>query len=229
MTRSKYRCLQGRFIVLRDERNWEHFIHIPYRCTKKERYCSGCRTYRRAVLFAKLMERWQKNAHINEIAFWTLGTGLIDNAPNRTTIEEYWQLFRKLANKNTEWGPLFRVVESGSKGKRLHLHLLVQGYVHRDIVLKMWRGITGIEKPHVWLGRVRFEYDNIVRTLWYVSKYVTKEAGRYSWMGDFYGKYSKLKAEKQPNDPDWKFWMIIEGWDQMVQLSSFLSISTILA
>ena len=114
---------------------------------------------------------------------------------------------------------MFRVVESGSKGKRLHLHLLVQGYVHREIVLSEWRRITKIPKPHVWLEKIHYKYDYIVRTLWYVSKYVTKETGKYSWMGDFYGKYLDKKVSTGNPTPEWKFWMILNDWSERVQVS----------
>ena len=164
---------------------------------------------------AKLVQRWLSNDTVDRVSFWTLGTNLKDTPPNRVTIEEYWQRFRKIMNKYTEWGPLFRVVETGTKGKRLHLHILVQDYVEREYVLKVWVRITKLPKPHVWLGEVRNKYVNIVRTLWYASKYVSKEATTYSWLGEFYGKYSQDKEEDlDSNGPEWKFWNIVRGQEE---------------
>lgn len=187
-------------------------IYVPYRCTRKEQYCIECKRHRRAVLFAKLMERWGLNEQITRLGFGTIGTNWKDTARNRVRLSEAWQLFRKIMNKNTKWNPLFKVVEKGKKGY-LHIHFLYQSYVHREFVREEWSRITKITKPHVWLQEVHFKYDNIVRTLWYVTKYVTKEASAYSWLGDFYGKYSKDKIKDSTQCAHFRFWYIREGVD----------------
>ncbi len=162
------------------------------------------------------MERWSTNEHIRDVAFGTLGTNLKDSALNRLQVEEWWQLIRKYLNKNTDWSPLFRVVEKGSKGGYLHIHFLYQNYVNQGWLKVQWARTTKIKDPHVDLRRVQKKHVNIVHTLWYTTKYVTKESSKYSWLGEFYGKYSRDKPDKDADAPEWRFWNIVEGIPETV-------------
>ncbi len=83
----------------------------------------------------------------------------------------------------SDWQPVFRVVERGARGSRLHIHFIATNYIEHEVVLEAWRSATG-EK-----GNVNFSYIPSSRTsriFGYVLKYILKDKSKYSWMGSFY-------------------------------------------
>jgi len=83
----------------------------------------------------------------------------------------------------SDWMPIFRVVETGLTGGRLHIHFIATRFLEHEVVLEAWRSATG-EKSNV-----NFSYIEGAETediLGYLLKYLTKEGSRYSWLGRFY-------------------------------------------
>lgn len=192
----------------------EEYIRFRYRCTKKEGYCKQCAIHRRNLYFSKMMRRYEATSEaIKRLSLWTIGTFLVDSEPNRILMEEYWQLFRKVMNKNTDWNPLTRVLEIGPRGRRLHLHILVMGYASRKFVRAEWSRITKTAMPNVDLREIKSYTDNIVRILWYAAKYVSKSSAKYSWLGLWYGKYTREKSKDSKQCAHYRFWVIKEYYD----------------
>lgn len=163
----------------------KHLNIIVIRCHK----CEGCLEHRKRRLYAMLMEKFDflfKTGKLKQVNMWTFGTNMVDTENNRKIITQYWKKFRtrmavytKRNKKYAGWKPLLRVVEAGSKGNRLHLHVLVSGYIHHSILLKIWRNIVGY-KANVNVRKMRGNYKKAVN---YVVKYVVKELGSYYQMG----------------------------------------------
>lgn len=202
----KYLCLDPVFIGVLCAQY--HNSSFPIRCRK----CKTCILQYRRVLYAKFY--YKLNILIETLGrpifyFWTLGTDLLDTDESRLQLKEYWKLFRhrmknftnnygwfeesgkRVKRRTFSWRALFYVIESGSEGGRLHFHILVNGYADHDVVLYHWRDITGV------LANVNYtkkkEYMTNEKALNYMLKYITKQRGRYYWLGDFH-KIKFLKA-----------------------------------
>lgn len=193
------KCVKNRFIQLSCSTH-HHVANIPVLCNLSEiKDCRYCQKKRRSKIYAKAMTRWNqiKKDH-NYIVLWTFGTSLDDNKKNRRTIKKYWDKLRKRMNHH-DWQPLMRVVEAGSKGKKLHYHVIVSGKVPHSLLLDHWRDITG-EKSNVNFKTSKGRKSE--RAFGYVVKYLSK-GNKYYWMGDL------LKAkddwEPEQNSCSWSY------------------------
>ncbi len=113
----------------------------------------------------------------------------------------YWD------NKLSYWWDLaYKVLETGNKGGKLHVHLLSFNEIDIHFLKYAWSKLTKIEKPYValvpdnckkhrhkdWKLRINavrncpdcnyFSTDPI-RDFGYLAKYLTKDVGRYYWLG----------------------------------------------
>ncbi len=122
------------------------------------------------------------------VIMWTIGTSLVDSPENRKILSSYWKYFRMRMNTRGKWNPIFRVVEAGSKGNRLHIHFLNVGKLLHSDVLTTWRRITR-EKSNVQFAK----RDETAKPVYYVMKYLTKDKSTYSILGAL----RKIKFEKR--------------------------------
>lgn len=124
------------------------------------------------------------NQRIQSLNMWSLGTSLKDTAYNRQVLLGWWRVFSRRLDRDTEWLPLFRVVEVGRRGY-LHIHCICGAFVAHEKVLRIWRSITG-EASNVNVsgsGRNR-EPRTLIR---YLVKYLSKQGSAYRWLGPLYG------------------------------------------
>lgn len=156
--------------------------YVTERC-KRSDSCSRCSALWTRNLYRQFFHRWRQIDDPGEVVLWTMGTSLMDTEANRTRISRYWTLFRMRMNKHGGWTPLFKVVEAGAKGRRLHVHLMVSGFLDHARVLKAWREVAG-ESANVNFSSVRS--DNVNRHLSYLCKYLVKQRSTYSWLGPMY-------------------------------------------
>ncbi len=154
----------------------------------KQAGCFLCVDLWRKRFYVNFMKRAHNVRTLNNISFWTLGTSLIDSKANRIAIQYLWNKFRASMNKYSNWEPVVKVVESGSIGKRLHIHFLSLNWIKHEIVLRHWRRITQ-ERANVHVLKI---VNNVRTQLNYLIKYVSKDTGRYSWLGQF-----RMKAQKE--------------------------------
>ncbi len=86
------------------------------------------------------------------VFLWTFGTSL--DYEGLGEIKKYWRLFsqrlsmRRLRG-SIDYDALFYVIESGSVGRRLHIHAVVYGFVDQKILREIWAEVTGIQEPNV--------------------------------------------------------------------------------
>ncbi len=203
-------CTNSVFIGVLCENS--HRSSFPTRCRK----CGNCVKQYRRVLYAKFFFKLKEYKLLNsgnspKFYFWTLGTSFLDTDVSIKQLRVYWKLFRhrmknftknnsawycvsddekKIKSVNFVWKGLFYVIEKGSVGGRLHFHILVNGYSAHNVVVYHWRDIIG-EKSNVNFTKKK-DYMTNERALNYMLKYITKDAGRYYWLGDFW----KIKFEK---------------------------------
>ncbi len=183
-------CARGVYVVLACQNGcWKY---IPQRCPVL-RMCFNCSIYRRRVLLARLYGQYDKTKKsILSIVLWTLGTDLRNDSQGRSYLASYWKYFRARMNKKAEWSPLFRVVETGSKGFRLHIHFLNNGYLKHKDVLRAWREVTA-KKTNVNFSKKSLAPKIAIR---YAAKYLTKDASKFSFLGLWYGRKEKTYIPK---------------------------------
>lgn len=176
-------------------------IFVPFRCAARSKEsCDFCKTSRARQFLAKFFERVElSGVSLDETIMWTLGTSIeyyrdydwdsgrwVDNISEITCL---WQKFNSRmkmeARRNgVSWDPLVYVVEAGSEGNRLHVHLLVRSKINHQVVLQHWRDLTG-EKSNV----------NFVKgQVGYLAKYAGKGLLRYSFLGELYKARPDLVA-----------------------------------
>ncbi len=176
-------CARGQWTVIRCLAGI-CYRYIQQRCPVI-RMCDNCSIQRRMVILARLHSVYRENRKfIKGIVLWTIGTKLKNTVDGRKTLSEFWKYFRSRMNKKAEWEPLFRVVEAGSKGKRLHIHFLNNGFLSHKIVLQAWREVTR-ENSNVNFSDHSLPPEYALR---YAAKYLSKDASKYSFLGIFYGK-----------------------------------------
>ncbi len=175
-----------------------HFRVYTIRCGR----CDNCVRQRKRVIYAKFYYKLEgfllKFGRYPKWTMWSLGTSLIDSDKNRKQIAVYWKLFRKrmmLYSKRHSfpYKPLMYVVEAGSKGRRLHYHIIMDGFTPFNRVLRNWRDITG-EQSNVNYSVNETGTENI-HAINYILKYVMKQSGSYYWVGEFYKLFFPKKAE----------------------------------
>lgn len=190
--------------------SWVHFsctthgesLAIQVKCKLTEisaNQCWSCYNERKSKIIGKAMTRYKLvQGNNDKFVLWTLGTSLLDTMENRKRIRKMWKQFRKLMQKYhpqkyARWQPLMNTMEAGSKGNRLHYHVIVRGFAYQPEIKKIWRGITG-EKSNV-----HFEYRGTtrkaVKAFAYLAKY-SSEGYNYYWMGDMH-KVTPVPFEKQ--------------------------------
>ena len=114
-------------------------------------------------------------------------------------------------NTRGDWSPIFRVVESGSRGKRLHIHFLNVGKLKFDIVKNAWRALTQ-ENSNVNFSKVTGSNTPV----YYVMKYLTKSQAKYS----FLGVLRRIKLEERENEVcnnhalPWQYDQLVAGSHQ---------------
>lgn len=158
----------------------------------REAKCFGCQERRKKVIIAKAMERYDLvESPRDRLYLWTFGTSLQDTKENRDEIRRYWKLFvRRLAHVDKSFDPLMNSMEAGTKGDRLHYHVVARGYLEHAKAVEIWRDITG-EKSNVNFSGRGFSPRKAVRTFSYLAKYASKGYAYY-WMGSLF----KVTPEK---------------------------------
>jgi hypothetical protein len=161
--------------------------------------------------YEKFITDQSKNNPRPLISLWTLGTSLPNTPFDRSIFKFFWRKFTmRMANYSKYYSipyePLVRAFEAGSRGGRLHVHFILQGYWKhscdywaiiyelRDIyeqwvkkrctsqcITCIWRSITG-ENSNVNFQQK--EYNNALLAFAYCAKYISKN-GNYSYMGNF--------------------------------------------
>lgn len=145
-------------------------------------WCDFIRVQSVAKEFKRRMEECDEE--IKSLNMWSLGTSLSDTPSNRKILLDWWRVFTRRLDRDTEWSPIFRVVETGRRGF-LHFHVVCSRYISHAKVLRIWRSITG-EASNVHVsgspnGR------NVKPLVDYLIKYLSKEGSTYRWMGSLYG------------------------------------------
>ncbi len=177
--------------------------------------CDNCGIHRRMVILAKLYSRYNEpgSKSIRSIVMWTIGTSLKNTDVGRKTLSAYWKYFRARMNKKADWDPLFRVVEIGTKGKRLHIHFLNSGYLLQHDVLTAWREVTR-ENSNVEFSKRDMPAKYAFR---YVAKYLSKDASKYTFLGKWYGKRKNLnKSECFEHGESFIYYQSVEDKKGMV-------------
>ncbi len=111
----------------------------------------------------------------------------------------------------SDWKPIFRVVEKGALGGRLHIHFINSGYLEHDVVLEAWRSAVGET------ANVNFSYipsSSTSKVLGYMLKYLLKDDVKYSWLGTFYkAGEGKREAYVCEHGNRWTFVDIPREWE----------------
>ncbi len=162
------------------------------RCPKGDD-CMICNDRWVRGLYGRFADRLERSgALIAETVLWTLGTSMDDSLANRAILRKHWNRFRVWMDKHTDWSPIFRVVETGSKAGKLHIHFISTNFIDHEVVLGIWRGFSGEN------SNVNFSFNpggDVHDILRYMIKYLVKDKSRYSWMGFLYevGKKEVVK------------------------------------
>ena len=157
----------------------------------------------------------------DNVTRWSLGTAIDYTYEYDYTTDSYdanineiihlWQKFNtrmkvysKRYSKLGTWNPFFYVIENGSSGNKLHIHLLARGYIkhsceywdkksplyHLDgqcftkCVTCLWRSITG--------KNTNINFIQNLKKIGYIAKYTSKGALGYRFLGELY----KTKLDK---------------------------------
>lgn len=163
----------------------------------REWECQYCQIMRKKTIVAKAMSRYRKVAYKDdELFLWTFGTSLIDTPENREVIRQYWKKFiRRMWHFKQDFDPMMNALEAGTKGKRLHYHVVARGFMKHGLARKTWMDITQ-EQSNVNFSR-RLSTRSALRVFAYLAKYASK-GYRYYWMGQMH----TLKKEPFAPDPD---------------------------
>ncbi len=187
--------------------------NIRWGVSSRCKLCYNCKLNRSSKIVARSMSKF-KQLKIKSVFLWTFGTSLEDSRENILLIKSYWRKFTqrfamKKLRKGISYYPLFKVVEAGSKGRKLHIHAIFAKYFeHSPEFLKSegickkscvhalctWRQITS-EKSNVQYQGNR--YSKPISAFFYCVKYAVKENSSYSYLGEM------LKVPFR--DKDWKF------------------------
>lgn len=179
------------------------------RCKK----CYNCKMNRSSKIVARSMSKF-KQLKVKSVFLWTFGTSLDDTPSNILKIKSYWRKFTqrfamKKLRKGISYFPLFKVIEAGTKGRKLHIHaIFAKFFEHSPEFLKSegickkscvhalctWRQITGENSNVQYQGN---RYSKPVTAFFYCVKYAVKENSSYSYLGEM------LKVPFR--DKDWKF------------------------
>ncbi len=175
-------CARGTWIVLSCLNGcWKY---IQAKCPVS-RMCDNCSISRRATILARLYSSYDLNPKsIKTIVLWTIGTDLKSDVESRKKLAIFWKYFRARMNKNAKWSPLFRVVEAGSRGGRLHIHFLNNGYLSHKFVIKAWREVTR-SNANVNFSNKAMSPKYAIR---YAAKYLTKDMSKFTFLGAWYGR-----------------------------------------
>lgn len=184
-----------------------HKRNRPLRC----HVCEPCERFRVWGITTELIRRLvihatKNNIHSSKLALWTLGTGLPDTFENRITIKSYFDKFRRLW---TKWCGarrsrlLFYVIERGTEGGYLHVHIIAGGFQLHRRVISIWRSITGFESNVNFSRRISSEssFEKIAR---YMAKYLGKDLdsklpGQNARRNYYYlGELRKIKSKVFP-------------------------------
>ncbi len=198
------------WIVLRTE--YDHCIKIFMKRHPKAIGCFDCRQIWTKSFFANFYSRAKiAEADLSSIALWTLGTSLTEGSDNRKTITQYWNRFRASMNKYTNWHPIMKVIEAGSRGNRLHIHFLSSTTIKHHVVLRHWRRITK-EKSNVNFQK---SAHNVNTAINYLIKYIVKTSVRYSWLGKFRGAVNTDQKERVQceHSMEFKYYNEFGPWD----------------
>jgi len=213
-------CVKGAYIVLRCEL-CEKFRNIQLKCNLLElrsSHCDFCRVLRRKRILGKALARYKKiKFKGDKLILWTFGSSLHDNEINRRLIRNYWYLFvRRLKKISKNFDPLMNCMESGSRGDRLHYHIVGRGFLDHEKVLEIWRSITK-EKSNVNFSR-KISSRNSYQAFAYLAKYASK-GYKYYWMGSMLkiGTVDTMYTFKESEQcaHSWKFAVLIPygyGW-----------------
>lgn len=184
-----------------------HSFKVYLRCGS----CPGCYYQERLRVMARFIARAEYYG-VSQFFMWTFGTDLELNDVNEKKLKDWWHklctrlsTYAKRSNGAWSYVPLFRVIEIGSEGKKLHYHVVYGGYMPHDIALNAWRDITGLQ------ANVNFTKNKEGRTMYsaasYVSKYVTKNrillksTRSYYWMGKFRKNPQRESIDRTCKEP----------------------------
>jgi len=169
-----------------------------FRCNQ----CDGCEVWRIRTIRAQVFNRIKSNNLIEqEGLLWTFGTNLKYNSDNYNKLRKYWKKFVDWIRHTYNFIYYFRVFEAGSKGGRLHIHVVTNIWSKREDFVRIrakWSEITAIKNPNVNFRRVKrcskckklvdyyqvkthcggnrkFEKVGIKTAILYLTKYLTKE------------------------------------------------------
>ncbi len=188
------------------ECNSGHKYETKMRCRK----CEECLNFRKRKWIAKLIKRWEYNGgDVKLVYLWTFGTALSRTDDNIRKIKEDWTLFRKRINSHerrgttgllgSKWKPLVYVIESGTKGNKLHVHCVSWGFLPHEFARTVWDDVTGQKDRNVGYSAPKQQWlDSGKYTpfwgMYYVSKYIGKDTIGWYWMGVMCKKIPKTIA-----------------------------------
>ena len=156
---------------------------VVRRC-RKAANCDYCKnTWKRGLEYKFYLRFRASGVIVRYPVLWTLGTNYDADDDGRGLLREQWNKFRQWMDKHTDWKPIFRVVETGSKGGRLHIHFISIDYIEHELVTSIWRGCTNLKAN---INFIRFGDSDLNLAFQYMLKYLTKDKSLYSWMGPFY-------------------------------------------
>ncbi len=187
-------------------------IEVIVRCPKAAN-CGICQSLWIKGLYRKFYTRKRRSGDIVEQAIlWSLGSSKLDTEHERAALGDSWKRFRMWMDNYSNWKPIFRVVETGSKGGRLHIHFIATRYLDHEVVLEAWRNAIG-ERANVNFSYIPHS-DDTSSILNYLLKYLTKETSRYSWLGAFYkaGEGEKIEAVCE-HGKSWEFLDFPREWE----------------
>lgn len=175
-----------------------HYDLVEVRC-HKYLYCKPCSTYRRNKWYWNCINRFKKlDPQPKQINLWTLGSNLHESELN--SFKQHWTKFRKRMalyskRKGFRYEPLFYVYEltkGSNTSRRIHIHLVVDGFLDQGIVLDQWR-----DKGRRYLN-VNFSKRKGMspsRAFGYCVKYMTKEFNGQIARGYYLGRLLKSKID----------------------------------
>lgn len=137
----------------------------PLKLRCKSYFCRSCAEIKKMNYHDRVKQGLKKETW----RFVTLTTvnHYDDSQKNLLLIEEAWNRFRTLINKNDEHLKYVKVVEIGKNGM-VHLHILINRYIPKVFLKYYWFRYTGAFKVDITLVQ---SYQNAVD---YICKYLTK-------------------------------------------------------
>jgi len=200
-----------------------HLIRFSARCRK----CKNCKKHRGRVFVAKALDRRDRLPEIpDKVWLWQFTTPWLITDYNLRRLREAWRQFTKKVSDlrrrgvricgcgdnrscmhekeqyDVKW--LVYAIESGTKGDKLHIHVLITSYVPVHVMRHLWNQATGIPNSYVSYvpNRCRshrtegyIDYKGIKQcdectphttgknAIMYVGKYIS-EGHRYYWLGE---------------------------------------------